>query len=164
MDKKINSCISAYQEQIRKGDIQKIYNFLLKYLMQVKASLEKSFPKEYSFGNVSPGYLDFSYFPFYNDYLRDKKLRFGIVLNHREMRFELWLMGQNKKIHERYWDVLKTSLWNEGRTMMPQYSVIETVLIDNPDFENTEKLTDDIENKVVCEVAKIVDYIKKSQH
>ena len=161
MDKKINSYISTYQEQIIKGDIQKTYNFLLKYVMQLKASLEKSFSQEYSFGNVSPGYLDFSYFPFYNDYLRDKKLRFGVVLNHREMRFELWLMGQNKKIQERYWDILKTSFWNQGRTAMPQYAVIETVLIDNPDFEKIEKLTTDIENRAAYEVDKIATYLKK---
>ena len=60
MDKKINSFVSAYQEQIRKGDIQKTYSFLLKYVMQVKAGLEKSFSQEYSFGKMSPGYLDFS--------------------------------------------------------------------------------------------------------
>jgi len=45
--KKINSFVSAYQQQIRKGDIQKNHHFLLKYVMQVKARLEKSFSKEY---------------------------------------------------------------------------------------------------------------------
>ena len=104
MDNNINSRILRYKEQVNKSDIQRMYMFLLKYVMQVKASFEKAFSKEYSCGNVSPGYLDFSYFPFYNEYLRDKKLRFGIVLNHSEMRFELWLMGQNKEIQNRYWD------------------------------------------------------------
>ena len=68
MDKKINSCISFYKEQVNKSDIQKAYMFLLKYLMQVKANFEKAFSKEYSCGYVSPGYMDYSYFSFFNDY------------------------------------------------------------------------------------------------
>ena len=67
-------------------------------------------------------------FSFFNDYLRDKKLRFGIVLNHSKMRFELWLMGQNKEIQKRYWDMLKTSPWNQGRSTKPQYAELEIVL------------------------------------
>lgn len=45
-------------------------------------------------GNISSGYMDYSYFPFTTtDFLRTHKLRFGAVLNHPQMRFELWLMG-----------------------------------------------------------------------
>jgi len=158
----INSCISLYKEQVNKSDIQKTYMFLLKYVMQVKANFEKAFSKEYSCGNVSPGYMDFSYFPFYNEYLRDKKLRFGIVLNHVEMRFELWLMGQNKETQKRYWDLLKTSPWNQDHTPKPQYAELEIVLIDNPDFENIDALTVNIINGAVEEADKVIAYLKKS--
>ena len=161
MSKNINSCISFYKEQVNKSDIQNTYMFLLKYLMQVKASFEKAFSKEYSCGNISPGYLDFSYFPFYNDYLRDKKLRFGIVLNHSKMRFELWLMGQNKEIQKKYWDMLETSQWNQGHSTRPQYAELEIVLVDNPNFENTDALTVDIINMAVEEADKIIAYLKK---
>jgi len=160
VNEKINSYVSAYKEQIRKGEIQDVYSFLLKYVMRVKASLEKSFPKEYSFGNIFPGYLDFSYFYFFNSYLRDKKLRFGIVLNHSEMRFELWLLGQNKGIREKYWDILRTSPWNRGRKTMPTYSVLETVLVADPDFDNLDTLTADIEKRAANEVDAIVTYLK----
>ena len=163
MDKKINSCISFYKDQVNKSDIQKTYMFLLKYLMQVKASFEKSFSKEYSCGNVSPGYLDFSYFPFYNEYLRDKKLRFGIVLNHSEMRFEFWLLGQNKKIQDKYWNIIKASPWNQGRTTKPQYSDLETILIDNPDFEKADELTANILKRAIVEVDRIVAYLMEQE-
>jgi len=161
MDNNINSRISLYKEQVNKSDIQRTYMFLLKYVMQVKASFEKAFSKEYSCGNVSPGYLDFSYFPFYNEYLRDKKLRFGIVLNHSEMRFELWLMGQNKEIQNKYWDLLKKSTWNEGRTKKPKYAELEIILVDNPDFENIDALTVDIIKRAVDEADKVMKYLKK---
>jgi len=158
----INSCISLYKEQVNKSDIQKTYAFLLKYVMQVKASFEKSFSQVYSCGYVSPGYMDYSYFSFFNDYLRDKKLRFGIVLNHNEMRFELWLMGQNKEIQNRYWNLLKTSTWNQDRTTKPQYAEFEIVLVDNPDFENIDALTADIINRAAEEADKAISCLKKS--
>jgi len=161
MDKNINSCISFYKEQVNKSDIQKTYMFLLKYVMQVKASFEKAFSKEYLCGYVSPGYMDYSYFSFANEYLRGKRLRFGIVLNHNEMRFELWLMGQNKEIQNRYWDLLKTSTWNEGRTKKPKYAELEIILVDNPDFENIDALTADIINRAVEEANKVMVYLKK---
>ena len=162
MSKKINFCISLYKEQVNKSDIQKTYMFLLKYVMQVKASFEKSFSQVYSCGYVSPGYMDYSYFSFFNDYLRDKKLRFGIVLNHSEMRFELWLMGQNKEIQNRYWDMLEASTWNQGRTAKPQYAELEIVLVNNPDFESIDELTVDIIDRAVDEADKVIAYLMKS--
>jgi len=161
MDKNMNACISLYKEQVNHGDIQKTYTFLLKYLMQVKASFEKAFSEEYACGYVSPGYMDYSYFSFFNDYLRDKKLRFGIVLNHHEMRFELWLMGQNKEIQNRYWDLFKTSTWNQDRTTKPQYAELEIVLVDCPDFENIDTLTAIIMNRAVEEADSVMAYLKK---
>ena len=135
--------------------------FLLKYVMQVKTSFEKTFSKGYSCGNVSPGYMDYSYFPFANDYLKSKGLRFGIVLNHNEMRFELWLLGQNKEIQNRYWDILKGSEWNEGLTERPQYAELEVILVDTPDFENLDRLTVDIVNGAVKEADRVIAYLKK---
>ena len=161
MNQKMNPCISLYKEQVNNSDIQRTYMFLLKYVMQVKTSFEKSFSQVYSCGYVSPGYMDYSYFSFFNDYLRDKKLRFGIVLNHSEMRFELWLMGQNKEIQNRYWELLKTSTWNQARTTRPQYAELEVVLVDDPDFENINELTVDIINRAVEEANNVIVYLKK---
>ena len=161
MNGKINSCISLYRERINESDVQKAYRFLLKYVMQLRTSFEKVLSEEYSCGNVSPGYMDYSYFPFTNDYLRSKGLRFGMVLNHNEMRFELWLMGQNKEIQNRYWDILKGSKWNEGLTERPQYADIEKILVDTPDFENIDKLTADIVNRAVEEADRVIAYLKK---
>ena len=41
-------------------------------------------------------------------------------------------------------DVLKASVWNQGRSEMPRYTALETVLIEHPDFENTEALCAEI--------------------
>lgn len=42
-----------------------------------------------------------------------------------EMRFELWLMGQNASVQEKYWELLKNTDWNKDIEAMPLYSVLE---------------------------------------
>lgn len=98
MERNTNECLKIYQEQLNKGEIQYAYRTLMKYMSELKVK----FPKQYTTGNISFGYLDYTYFPFSNSYLKEHKLRFGIVLNHQKMQFELWLMGQNAMIQKHY--------------------------------------------------------------
>lgn len=161
MEKTLNEIVSDYKKSLKKNEVQEAYKELLKYLMKVKAHLEKSLSDQYSFGNISPGYLDFSYFPFFNNYLRKEKLRFGIVLNHKKMRFEIWLMGQNSEIQKNYWEILKDTKWNKQQIEMPKYSVLENVIVDNPDFDNLDSLTAKIEKETIKISNEIVEYLKK---
>jgi hypothetical protein len=156
--------ITAYKEQLARGDIQVAYRALLRFVMRLRAHCEKAFPTHYVCGNVSPGYMDFTYFPFFNDALRHKKLRFGIVLNHAEMRFELWLMGQNADVQAAYWAHLKTSVWNHGREKMPRYSVLEVVLVTHPDFEDAEALNAEISGKALRVAEEIIRYLEALPH
>ncbi|HIU75796.1 MAG TPA: hypothetical protein IAC62_07935, partial [Candidatus Pelethocola excrementipullorum] len=125
-ERQTNDYVAIYKAQLAKGDIQIAYERLIKYVMLLKAQFSKVFSGKYQTGNVSPGYMDYTYFPFFDDYLRSNKLRFGIVLNHEKMRFELWLMGQNADVQTEYWDLLKTTEWNKEQIVMPKYSVLET--------------------------------------
>lgn len=145
MKRDISKCIEAYKACLAQGDIQLAYITLTKYVSELKAK----FSRQYSTGNVSLGYLDYTYFPFYNDYLRSHKLRFGIVLNHEKMQFELWLMGQNALVQKRYWEILKDTEWNKGMEVMPQYSVLEVCLADHIDFDNKENMTASIVDKSI---------------
>lgn len=97
---------------------------------------------------------------FFDDYLRSEKLRFGVVLNHQEMRFELWSLGQNAELQAKYWELLKNSEWNKGRTVMPQYCVLEVVLVDNPDFDNQDILTEEISIRAMRVANEVQSYIQ----
>ncbi|CAH2715876.1 hypothetical protein BACCIP111895_03060 [Neobacillus rhizosphaerae] len=44
---------------------------------------------------------------------------------------------------------------------MPRYSVLETILVDNPDFDSLEKLTEQIEQKAFLEMEIIIEYLKR---
>lgn len=160
--KNFSDYIAVYKEQLQKEDIQKAYEGLVKYVMALKTHFSKRLSDEFLFGNISPGYMDFTYFPFFNDFLREQKLRFGIVLNHKKVRFELWLMGQNLEIQKNYWNLLKTSKWNKEQIAMPKYSVLEVILVENPDFSELDILTSKIEQEAIILVHEIIDYIKHS--
>ena len=123
---------------------------------RLKGDLSRAFSEEYVFGNVSPGYMDFTYFPFYNEFLRSKKLRFGIVLNHKKMCFELWLMGQNEQLQLEYWDLLKSTKWNKNR---PQYSVLEAVLVASPNFDDLTALSVEIKQETEKVVKEVLNYL-----
>lgn len=162
MKKTFNEIVAVYKEHLEKGEIQQAYKGLLKYLMKIKAHLGRTLSDQYSFGNCSPGYLDYSYFPFFNDFLRKKDLRLGVVLNHKEMRFELWLMGQNAETQKHYWEILKDTKWNEKQIKMPKYSVLETILVENPNFNDLNSLTAEIEKETVQISNEVINYLKSS--
>lgn len=154
--------LNHYQRQIQESELNVVYEYLIKTMMQAKQYLANQSECGFEYGNISPGYLDYSYFPIVNTFLKQRKLRFGIVLNHRKLCLELWLMGQNASIQKAYWQKLKSSPWNAHLTEMPQYSVLATTLISHPDFTQKSALFVGIEkqlfplmNDVMCFIEKI---------
>jgi hypothetical protein len=146
--KDLNYFISAYKELLKDGDIQVAYAELVKYVQKLKTAFSKDLGDTYSVGNVFQGYMDYTYFYLSNDFLKDKKLKLGLVFNHNHVRFEAWLLGQTKDVQENYWKLLKNTKWING-SEMPQYSIFEVILVDNPDFNDLDTLTENIKNKLV---------------
>lgn len=159
--KTMNDYVALYKEQLTEGDIQIAYKNLVRFVMQLKRRFMKEHSSKFTMGNISHGYMDFTYFSYFNPYLRDEKLRFGIVLNHEKLRFELWLMGQNADVMTAYWDLLKETKWNEERSTMPRYSVLEVILAEDPDFSNLEALMDKIVSNALSATEEIIDYLQK---
>jgi len=157
--KNLNYYVSAYKETLKKGDVQVAYAKLVKYVQKLKTVFSKDLSDTYSVGSVFQGYMDYTYFYLSNDFLKDKKLKLGLVFNHNHVRFEAWLLGQTKDIQENYWKLLKNTKWING-SEMPQYSIFEVVLVDNPDFDDLDTLTDSIKNKFVSVAEDISNSIK----
>lgn len=151
----IQKSITIYKEQLSYGYIRTAYVTLTKYV----AELKSKFATQYKTGNISFGYLDYTYFPFSNSYLKNQKLRFGVVLNHEKMRFELWLMGQNADVQKKYWEILKHSVWNGNREEMPKYSILEVVLENQIDFSDKDHMTQNIFGRSVSLSSEIQEYL-----
>lgn len=159
--KKLNDYVNEYKEQLKKGDIQQAYDGLVKYVMRLRTTLSKNLSDSYSFGNLFQGYMDYTYFYYSNDILKERKLKLGLVLNHTKMQFEIWLLGQTAPIQEKYWQSLKTTKWNKERATKPKYAILETVLIEKPNFNDLELLSQQIEDILLVVSREIIDDIKK---
>ena len=161
--KDFNYYVDSYKEQLKKGDIQEAYTGLVKYVARLATILSKNLGQSYSFGSLFQGYMDYTYFYYSNDFLKKRKLKMGLVLNHRKMRFEVWLLGQTIPIQEKYWEYFKTTKWNKERTTKPQYSILETILIEDPDFNDLDLLTQQIEDNLALVSREIIQDIKTSK-
>lgn len=155
MEHAIQKSLEIYKEQLRYGYIRTAYLTLTNYVAELKAK----FPPQYKTGNISFGYLDYTYFPVFNPFLRNQKLRFGVVLNHEKMQFEFWLMEQNADVQRAYWELLKNSVWNSNRKEMPKYSILEVVLEDQMDFRDKETMTQNIISRSVSLALEIQEYL-----
>lgn len=149
MEKNLNHYVALYQQQLKQGDILIAYKHLVKFVMKLRVDLMKSLSEQYTFTSILHGYMDYTYFYYTNDFLKAKKLKLGLVLNHLDMRFEIWLLGNTVKTQKMYWDLLKNSKWNENRTEMPKYSIIEAVIDEQPDFDDLTTLTHKLEAQLV---------------
>lgn len=159
--KNLNHYVAIYKEQLNKGDILIAYNELVKFVMKLRVDFIKSLAEQYSFSGILHGYMDYTYFYYTNDMLKSKKLKLGLVLNHLEMRFEIWLLGNTKTVQKNYWDLLKHSKWNKDKIEMPKYSILEVVLEKEPDFDKLPLLSKKIENRLTEISEEIINAVEK---
>ena len=152
----IQKSLEIYKEQLSDGFIQTAYVVLTKYVAELKGK----FPPSYSTSNIGFGYLDYTYFYFTNDYVKNKNLKFALVLNHKKMQFELWLCARTADIRKQYWNLLKDSKWNKNVEVMPKYSVLEVITETQIDFNNKEKMTSNIIDNAVSSALEIENYLQ----
>ena len=122
-----------------------------------------NFP-DYAPGNIYHGYMDMTYFPLSPKSLKSSKLKIAVVFNYDQFRFEAWLAAQNKHIQTKYWKLFKESDWNKYR--MPAAtkgfdSIIEYTFVDNPDFNNLDNLTKQIEKRTLNFICDIEYFLSK---
>lgn len=158
--KNLNQYVAVYKEQLKKGDILVAYNELVKFIMKLRSTFNKSLSNKFSFSGILHGYMDYTYFYYSNDFLKSKKLKLGLVLNHLEMRFEIWLLGNTIPVQKKYWDLLKTSKWNIDKKEMPKYSILEAVIENNPNFDDLPMLSENIEKKLIKVSDEIIAHLK----
>jgi len=140
--------MKEYRIQLEKGTIQRAYQGLMEYLMELRAYFEKKYPTYSVSGSIYQGYMDMTYFSFFPESLKRRRLKVGIVFVHQSFRFEVRLFGYNKRVQAQYWNLIKDSDWNKHRipsTIKGVDSILESILVENPDFSDLDALTQQIE-------------------
>ena len=154
--------VKEYRKQLEKGYIQKAYQGLMEYIMDLRTHFKNKYPDYFVSGSIYYGYMDMTYFAFSPESLKKRNLKIAIVFIHDTFRFEVWLAGYNKQVQQKYWKLFKESNWNKYHivpTTKSVDSIIEYTLVDNPDFSDLDALTKHIEKGTLNFINDIEDFL-----
>ncbi|HET9914881.1 MAG TPA: hypothetical protein VFQ13_23530 [Anaerolineales bacterium] len=158
--------VSEYRKQLKKGVIQKAYKGLMEYIMTLRTHFKNKYPDYLVSGSIYYGYMDMTYFAFSPKSLKDRSLKIAIVFIYDTFRFEVWLGGYNKQVQAKYWKLFKDDAWNKYHivpTTKGVDSIIEYVLVDNPDFSDLDALTKQIEQGTLKFIKDIESFLSKHE-
>jgi len=150
LDKIVDTNLSDFKNQNGPSDKQLSYHELINYMKELRAFFNKNYDAYFKLGNIYQGNPDFSYFSLTTEELKKQKLKFVIILNHKMMYFSICLSGQNKSIRKKYWEIFKNSDWKKyhlTESINDSLSIIDHTTVENPDFNNRKKLTEQIETE-----------------
>ncbi|HOC92706.1 MAG TPA: hypothetical protein PKH33_10105 [bacterium] len=147
----MNSHVREYNLQLSKGRIQKAYKGIMTFMSGLSAYLKSRHP-DFAAGALYFGYMDMTYFAFTPSDLKNKNLKIAVVYLHEESRFDVWLSGSNRKIQAEYINLMKRK--NIGKYKLSQVlpgadSIIESTMVENPDFDHPEELRKQIERMTI---------------
>ena len=152
--------ITDYKKQMVLGIIPKTYKGFIEYMMSLRTYFIDNYP-EYNVGSFYQGYMDMTYFPIATPLLKTKKLKLAVVFDHFKMRFEIWLSAQNRKIINEYLSFFQNKKLNKNYfvTKNPD-SIIEIIVIEEPDFKDLNKITSEIETGLKNFLDELADILK----
>ncbi len=154
--------INEYRKQLEKGAINKAYRGLMEYIMDLKTHIKNQYPDYFVSSSIYYGYMDMTYFSIISKSLKQRNLKIALVFLHEAFRFEVWLAGANKQVQQKYWKLFKDSGWNKYQlvpTTKGVDSIVEHILVDNPDFSDLEALTKKIETTSMTFITDIESFI-----
>jgi hypothetical protein len=154
-----------YRKQLEKGAIQKAYQGLMQYMMSLRNHFSNNYPDYSISGSIYYGYMDMTYFSVFPASLKDRALKIAIVFVYDTFRFEVWLSGRNQQVLAKYWKIFSESGWDRYK-IAPQGkwadSILESVLVGNPDFSDLETLTRQIEQGTVKFIKDVEGFLTKA--
>ena len=163
--KSFNDYIYQYRKQIEKGDIQEAYKGLMEYIMNLRNHFQKKYPEYLVSGSIYFGFMDMTYFSFTPKTLKNAGLKIAIVFIHDKIKFEVWLAGVNKQSQLKHWKIFKESNWNLYRIPVDTKGIDFIVahdLVDNPDFNDLDTLTKQIETGTFKFTKDILNFLTKN--
>ena len=140
--------MNEYRKQLTKGAIQAAYRGLMDYFHALRRYFKTKYPNYIVSSSVYYGYMDMTYFSFFPESLKRRKLKVAIVFLHEAFRFEVWLVGYNRTVQTQYWTLFTESEWKKYHIATPAKGVdaiLDHILIDNPNFRDLDGLTKQIE-------------------
>ncbi|MDD3656581.1 MAG: hypothetical protein PHI72_07440 [Atribacterota bacterium] len=157
----LNEQIREYKNQLNRGYIQKAYKGIMNFMSDLKIYLEKNYP-DYIVSSLYFGYMDMTYFAFTPSHLKNRKLKIAIVFLHEQGRFEAWLGGSNRKIQADYIERMShkdIEKYKLSKVLPGVDSIIESILVEKPDFNNPDNLKLQIKKRAIKFIADITSLL-----
>ncbi len=161
----LNKYIQEYSILLSKGQIQKAYKGIMTFMSSLRSYLENSY-LDYTVSSLYFGYMDMTYFAFTPNELRNKKLKVAIVYLHENGRFEVWLGGSNRKVQAEYIELMKhkkIGTYKLSQVLPGVDSIIESILLEKPDFDHPEELKLQIEIKTIGFINDIITMLNEPE-
>ncbi len=156
--------VSEYNRQLRVGSIQRAYRGIISFMSGLRDMLATNHP-DHSAGSLYQGYMDMTYFSFTPPYLNERKLKVAVVYLHEGNRLEVWLAGGNRKVQAEYIELLKghdLGGYELSRVAPGVDSIVEGVLAERPDFDDTDKLARSVEAGIILFSAKMEGIVREA--
>ena len=157
----LNEDMLEYKKQLEKGHIQGAYRGLMAYIMDLRTHLKNKYP-EHSVSGIYQGYMDMTYFSFTPDSLKSRKLKIAVVFIYDAFKFEVWLAGSNKNVQKEYWELFterRLDKYHVPSSIKGRDSIVEKVLVENPDFSDLDSLTEEIETGTLKFMGDVVEFL-----
>jgi hypothetical protein len=154
--------MGEFKNELAKGHIQKAYQGLMLYILELKSHFAKKYQDYEVSSSLYNGYMDMTYFALVPQSLKSRKLKIAVVFVYDTFRFEVWLAGVNKEVQNKYWKILKEKNCNEYRipaTTKGKDSILEYTLAESPDFTDKERLTKQIEDGTLKFIGDIMELL-----
>ena len=99
--------LKTYRELLQTTALIDGYQEFIKLFRSIRSELKNSMP-EYQFqGSITENGMDYTYFSFTDQTLKEKGIKIVVVFLHKEFRFEVWASGFNRKSQLQYHERLK---------------------------------------------------------
>ena len=157
-----SQAMSEYKKQLEKGTIKQAYTGLMGYMAHLRSYFEHEHSQILVSGSLYYGFMDMTYFALYPIALKDRKLKIALVFLHEQFRFEVWLAGVNKAVQNKYWRFFQENNWKKytiPQTTSGTDSILEHVLVENPNFNDLDALTKQIENGTLEFIEEVTCYV-----
>ena len=163
--KSLQENMVEYKKQLEKGVIQKAYQGLMEYMLSLKNHFGTKYPDFSVSGSMYSGYMDMTYFSVFPKSLKNRELKIAIVFVYDSFRFEVWLSGRNQQVLAKYWKIVKDSGWDKYQLAAQGKwadSILEHVLVYNPDFSDLEALTKQIDQEASKFIRDVESFLTKA--
>lgn len=156
MEESLQFSIRQYQAALDDGHVQRAFRAIMGFMLNLRTQFIHNYPSGYASSGLHPGYMDITYFPFTPMTLKQQKLKVAIVFNHEELQFEVWLTGQNKALHKKYWDIFRASDWpKDNIAPTPEHMILREVVVPTPDFDEPQLLMNEIESRTMTFIQEV---------